>query len=143
VKRSQNSGVRGSAVAAAGADAGTIVIGWLTKVVITLAVLGFLAYDAVSILTTNVSTSDRANTLASEAADDVKQMRSVTLAYNKIRDEAADTGDTIAPEDFRVDNTGHVTLVLRHEATSLWMRHIGPLRSFLHVRATGEGSPAS
>ena len=128
---------------ARGRDDGTIVLGWLTKVVITLAVLGFLAYDGISILTTNVSTSDRANTLASEAADDVKNLRSIELAYARIRDEASATGDTLAPQDFRVDSTGHVTLVLQKEATSLWMRHIGPLRQYLHVRATGEGSPAS
>ncbi|MFN2539205.1 MAG: hypothetical protein ABR549_13800 [Mycobacteriales bacterium] len=124
-------------------DEGAIVLGWLTKVALTLAVLGFLSYDGIAIVTANVSTADRANTLASEAADEVRSMRDVNKAYAAISAEAAADGDTIEPQDFRVASDGHVTLVLRREASSLWMSHVGPLRKFLHVRATGEGSPAS
>lgn len=124
-------------------DAGAIVLGWLTKVVISLAVLGFLSYDGIAILTANVSAADRANTLASEAADDVRAMRDVNKAYAAISAQAAESGDTIEPKDFQVSSNGHVTLVVRHEASSLWMNRIGPLRKFLHVHATGEGSPAS
>ena len=124
-------------------DAGEIVLGWLTKVVITLAVLGFLAYDGISIVTANVSAADRANTLASEGADDVKNLRDVNKAYALISAEAQATGDTIAPQDFRVDTTGHVTLVLHRTARSLWMTHVGPLRKYLRISATGEGAPPS
>jgi hypothetical protein len=124
-------------------DEGVIVLGWLTKIVLALSILGFLAYDGIAILTANVSTSDRANTLASEAADDVKAMQDINKAYAAISSEAAATGDTLEPQDFRVASDGHVTLVLRTEATSLWMQHVGPLRRFLQVHATGEGSPAS
>ena len=124
-------------------DEGAIVLGWLTKVVLVLAVLGFLSYDGIAIVSANISAADRANTLASEAADDMRAMRDVNKAYAAISAEAAQNGDTIEPQDFRVGSDGHVTLVLRREATSLWMSHIGPLRKLLHVRATGEGSPAS
>jgi hypothetical protein len=124
-------------------DEGAIVLGWLTKVVLVLAVLGFLSYDGIAIVSANISAADRANTLASEAADDMHAMRDVNKAYAVISAEAAEKGDTIEPQDFRVASDGHVTLVLRREATSLWMSHIGPLRKLLHVHATGEGSPAS
>jgi hypothetical protein len=124
-------------------DEGVIVLGWLTKIVITLSLVGFLAYDGIAIVTANFSTADRANTLASEAADDVKSMKDINKAYAAINSEAAANGDTIAPQDFRVASNGQVTLVLHGEATSLWMHHVGPLRRFLQVRATGEGSPAS
>jgi hypothetical protein len=124
-------------------DEGAIVLGWLTKVVITLAVLGFLSYDGISIVSANISAADRANTLASEGADDVRSMRDVNKAYAVISAEAAQNGDTIEPQDFRVASDGHVTLELRREASSLWMSRIAPLRKLLHVHATGEGSPAS
>ena len=124
-------------------DEGAIVLGWLTKVVVVLAVLGFLSYDGIAIVSANISAADRANTLASEAADDVRTMRDVNKAYAVINAEAAEKGDSIEPQDFRVASDGHVTLVLHREATSLWMSRVGPLRRFLHVKATGEGSPAS
>ena len=124
-------------------DEGTIVLGWLTKLVVVLSVLGFLAYDGIAIVTATFSTSDRANTLASEAADDVKSFKDINKAYDAIAAEAEADGDTIRPQDFTVQSNGSVTLVLRHETTSLWMHHVGPLRRFLQVHATGEGAPAS
>src|SRR3954454_18281118 len=108
-----------------------------------MAVLGFLAYDGVAIVTASFSTSDRANTLASEAADDVKSLRDVDKAYAVILAEAQESGDTIRPQDFTVQSDGRVSLVLRHETTSLWMHRVGPLRRLLRVSATGEGAPAS
>lgn len=123
-------------------DSGEIVLGWLTKVCLTLAVLGFLGYDGISIVTANVTASDRANTLASEAADDVKTL-GLQKAYTLIAAEAETDGDTITPKDFSVDSNGHVTLVLQREAQSVWMDHISALRKYLRVRATGQGSPAS
>ena len=124
-------------------DEGAIVLGWLTKLIVVLAVLGVLAYDGISILTANISTSDRANTLASEAADDVKGMKDINKAYAVIVAEAEEHGDTIEPQDFRVGPDGHVTLVLRTDAASVWMTHVAPLRHLLKVHATGEGNPSS
>jgi hypothetical protein len=124
-------------------DEGAIVLGWLTKLIVVLAVLGVLAYDGISILTANISTSDRASTLASEAADNVKSMKDINKAYAAAVSEAEAHGDTIAAKEFTVAPDGHVTLVLRTEAASLWMTHVGPLRHLLKVHATGEGTPSS
>jgi hypothetical protein len=123
-------------------DAGAIVLGWLTKVALSLAIVGFLSYDGISLVTATVSTNDHAATLASEAADDVKNMRSVDKAYAVIAEEAEEGGDSLAPKDFVVASTGHVRITLTHDANSIWMRHIGPLKKYLHVRASAEGAPA-
>ena len=124
------------------ADDGAIVLGWLTKVALSLAVVGFLSYDGISLVTSTVSTNDHAATLASQAADDVKNMRSIDKAYAVIAAQAEEGGDSLAPQDFVVAPSGSVTITLTHEATSVWMRHIGPLKRFLKVRATAEGAPA-
>jgi hypothetical protein len=124
-------------------DEGAIVVNWLTKLVLTLALLGFLAYDGISILATSISASDRANTLASQAADDVKNLKSVQAAYVVIEKQAQSSGDTIRPEDFQVASDGNVTLVLRHTAHSLWMTKFSALKKWTLVKETGEGAPAS
>lgn len=118
-------------------------LGWLTKVALSLAVLGFLAYDGVSLVTATVSTNDHAATLASEAADDVHNLRDINKAYNMVASQAELGGDSLAPTDFVVASNGNVTITLTHEANSVWMRHIGPLKRFLKVRATASGAPAS
>jgi hypothetical protein len=123
-------------------DSGAIVLGWLTKVVISLLVVGFLAYDGVSILTSTISTSDHANTLASEAADTVKQLKSVDKAYAVIEAEAEEQGYTIRPADFKVQSTGAVTIVLRKTARSLWMTRVGALKKYLDIKQTGSGASA-
>ncbi len=122
---------------------GAIVLGWLTKLVLTLAVIGFFAYDGVSLLTANVSVSDRANTLAGEAADEMKATHDINKVYASIKAEAEESGDTLQPTDFQVASNGYVTLVLHREAASLWMNRVGPLKKYLDVKATGTGAPAS
>ncbi|MCU1602666.1 MAG: hypothetical protein JWO22_3375 [Frankiales bacterium] len=122
---------------------GAIVVGWLTKLALVVAVIGFLGYDGVSIATAHVSASDRANTLASEAADDVRQSHDINKSYLVIRAEAEAEGDTLAPKDFQVSSNGNVTIILGHKANSLWMDHISAFRHFLSIRATGTGAPAS
>jgi hypothetical protein len=124
-------------------DDGAIVLGWLTKVALTLAVVGFLAYDGISIVVATFATSDHANTYASEAADSVKQLRSVDKAYAAISAEAEDSGYSIAPQDFRVASDGNVTIILHRTAHSLWMDKIGALKKYLNVKGTGTGAPAS
>lgn len=124
-------------------DEGAIVLGWLTKLVLTLAVLGFLAYDGVSLVAANFSASDRANTLASEAADDMHANHDINATYAAIKAEAEAGGDTLPAQDFQVAGNGNVTLVLQRHASSLWMKSIGPLKKYLLVSASGSGAPPS
>jgi hypothetical protein len=124
-------------------DSGSIVLGWLTKLVATLAFLGLLAFDGISLVKANFNAADHANTVASNAADVYRQTHDVQKAYNAAAHLAAADGETVDANTFTVRPTdGHVLLTLHHEAKTLWMYRIGPLKNYIDVIGHGEGSPA-
>lgn len=123
-------------------DAGTIVLGWLTKVALVLGVLGLLAFDGISLLRTDFSAADQATTAASAAADAYKSSHDVQVSYDAALAAVAGNGDTIETGSFAVGPAGSVTLVLHSTATTLWIKDVGPLRGWTDISATGEGTPA-
>lgn len=124
-------------------DSGSIVIGWLTRLVILFAVLGFLAYDGLSLVTANYGAADDAAVAASAAADTYKGTNNVQAAYEAAVESVAGKGDTIEPKTFQVDQAGKVTLTIDRTASTLWMHRIGPLKKWTVVRQSGFGTPAS
>jgi hypothetical protein len=125
-----------------GEDRGDVVLGWLTKLVVILGVLGLVAFDGISLAQARFQAADHATTAASAAADDFKTSHDLQKAYNAAY--ATVTGnDTIETKTFQVATDGTVTLRLHHEATTLILKHIGPLKHWADAVETGEGRPAS
>lgn len=123
-------------------DRGDIVLGWLTKLVVVLALFGLVAFDGISIIQAHVQASDRANTAASAAADAFHDTHDVQKAYNAAY--ATVTGDdTIETKTFTVAQDGQVTLRLHHVATTLVLRHISALKKWTQAVETGQGRPPS
>jgi hypothetical protein len=123
-------------------DSGSIVLGWLTKLVISLAIFGLLVFDGLALLTTTFTAADHANTAASEAAETYRSTHNVELAFEAADTEAAKNAETIDRASFVVHtDTGRVTLTLHKTAVTLWMHHIGPLKRFTRITGKGEGSP--
>jgi hypothetical protein len=122
-------------------DRGDIVLGWLTKVVVVLGVLGLLSFDGVSLVQARFQASDRATTAASEAADSYKSTKDLQKAYDAAMATVHD-GDTIETKTFTIADDGTVTLRLHHKATTLLVRRVRALRSWADAVGTGEGRPA-
>jgi hypothetical protein len=124
-------------------DSGSIVLGWLTRLVALFAVLGVLAYDGFMVVQANVGASDDASTAARAAADAYAGNRNVQLAYNAAANAVADKHDVVETKTFTIDSTGIVTLTVERTATTLWMHRLGPLKKWTEVRQTGSGTPPS
>jgi hypothetical protein len=123
-------------------DRGDVVLGWLTKLVVILGLLGLVAFDGISLAQARFQAADHATTAASAAADDYKSNHDLQKAYNAAY--ATVTGnDTIETKTFQVATDGTVTLRLHHEATTLILNHISPLKHWADAVETGEGRPAS
>lgn len=119
-------------------------LGWLTKLVAVLTLLGLLAFDGISVVRANVTAADHANTVASNAADVYQQTRDVQKAYSAAVHLAEADGETVDAKTFTVSQpNGHIKLTLHREAKTLWMYRIGALKKYLDIAAHGEGSPAS
>jgi Tfp pilus assembly protein PilV len=123
-------------------DRGNIVLGWLSKLVVVLGLLGLVGFDGISLVQSRFQAADRATTAASAAADDYKSNHDLQKAYNAA---FATVGgdDTIETKTFAVAADGTVTLRLHHEATTLLVRHIGPLKHWDNAVETGTGQPGS
>ena len=77
-------------------------LGWFTKLVLVLGVLGLLGFDGISLLRTDFSAADQASTAASAAADAYKNSHDVQLSYNAALAAVAGNGDTIETTTFAV-----------------------------------------
>jgi hypothetical protein len=123
-------------------DRGDVVLGWLTKLVVILGLLGLVAFDGISLAQARFQAADHATTAASAAADDYKSNHDLQKAYNAAF-ATVSGNDTIETKSFQVATDGTVTLRLHHEATTLIVNHIGPLKHWADAVETGEGRPAS
>lgn len=124
------------------AEQGSIVLGWLTKLVLGLALLSLVLFDGIALMSASLNASDHANTAASVAADVFKTTNSAQASYNAAAAEAAKNLESIDPSSFKVDSTGHVTLTVDRDASTIWMQKVGFLKKYTHVTGDGEGSPA-
>ena len=125
-------------------DDGSIVLGWLTKLSATLAILGILGFDGIALVTTTFQAEDRANSAAREAADVYRATKDVQKAYDAAVAVALASSSTIETTTFVADPTsGKITLKLHSEAATLWMHRIGPLKKYIDVSATGTGTSTS
>ncbi len=123
-------------------DRGDVVLGWLTKLVVTLSVLGLMAFDAVSLGTARLSTEDSAQQAARAAAASYDAAPDLQAAYDAALDQVLARGDSIDPASFRVDPAdGSVTLTLRHDTATLLVEKVGPLRKYAVVTRTATGRP--
>lgn len=123
-----------------GGDRGDIVLGWLTKLVVILGVLGVVGFDLIAVGQAHIQASDRASTAARAASDAYQSSKNVQQAYDAAFATLVD-GDTIETTTFVVAQDGSVRLRLHHEAVTLLVEKIGPLASQAKVSATGEAQP--
>jgi hypothetical protein len=123
-------------------DRGDIVLGWLTRLVAVLAVLGLVAFDGIAVAQAHFQAADRATTAANAAADTYRTSHSVQAAYNAAA--ATLTGDdTIETKTFTVATDGTVTLRLHHIAKTLLLHRIGPIKDWTDAVETGEARSTS
>jgi len=124
-------------------DSGSIVLGWLTKLMAVLLLVGVVLFDFVSVGVARMSASDDANTAAAAASDEWSHTHNVQLAYNAAVDAITNPAEHVLIRGFSVGPDGSVGLLLRREATTLVAYRIGPLKKYTMVTAHGEASPPS
>lgn len=122
-------------------DRGDIVLGWLTKVVATLAVLGLVGFDAMSLGVARIQAEDHAQQAVRAAAAAYNGSRDLQAAYEAALAAVLPSADTIDPASFTVAPDGAVTLSLRHETATLLVEKVPPLRQYAMVVRTVTGRP--
>ena len=117
-------------------DRGDIVLGWLTKVVAVLAVLGILGFDAISLGAARFQAEDHAQHAARAAAESYRHSKDLQTAYDAAVTEVLEYGDSIDPQTFSVAPDGTVTLTLLRVAPTMVIEKIGPARDWARMHST-------
>src|SRR3954451_2911609 len=122
-------------------DRGSIVIGWLTKLVVVLAVVGVILFDVVSVSAARIGAEDDASKAAQAAGFEWRSSHDVQRAYEVAVENLPSDSETIPAKSFVIDNAGSVRLVVHRETRTMLVQHIGPLKQYTVVTAHGESDP--
>ncbi len=118
-------------------DRGGIVVGWLLKLVVVLALIGILAYDLVSVAYTKVMTSDDARYIALGASEAIILQRAdADEAIAVAADRAESRGVVLADDDIVVAKNGSVTVHVERTPHTLVTHYVGPLEPVIHAEET-------
>jgi hypothetical protein len=122
-------------------DRGGIVLGWLTKLTVVLAIAGIGLFDAISIGSTKATIADQGTYAAREASEVWDRTQDIQQTYDAAVASATgqDSRNTIAPKSFRVDGDGTVYLVIGREAPTLVLYRWGKTAGWAEVSAEARG----
>lgn len=122
-------------------DAGGIVLGWLTKLTVVLAVAGIFLFDAISIGTTKATLADQGAYAARDASEVWQQTGSIQRTYDAAVASATEQNalNRVLTKDFTVDADSTVHLTLAREAQTLVLYRWDRTRQWAKVRASAEG----
>jgi len=121
-------------------DAGAIVVGWLVKVALVLTVFGITAFDAVSVGSAHLSTSDDANSAASAAAADYQLSHNIQSALAAAKDEITNPNEVLLPNSLTIHADGSATVTIQRKITTVVMYRIGPLKKYTVIDVRGQAS---
>jgi hypothetical protein len=116
-----------------------IIINWLIKIVVLLAVIGVVGFDAGAIIVNNVTLSSSATDVAVEVSITVDQSTTSFFPPERVYDLAVEVvddpengieGARVLRRGTEVDEEGVVHIRLRRKTDTIVAEHIGPLEKY-------------
>jgi len=101
-------------------DRGSIVLGWLTRLTVTLALLGIIGFEVLSVVVTKVQVQDIGQSSAQSAIASYQQNKDPATAYEAASAYAEGEGATIPKKSFAIDSES-VTFDLQKVAPTLFL----------------------
>ncbi len=114
-----------------------MVIGWLTRLTVTLAVVGVLLFDGAALVIGRVSTADNADLAAQAAADAWSTTHSMKASL--LAAQTAAGGDELVPDSLRIAPDGSTAVAVHRSLSTLVVRHVPRLEGLTSVTETGRG----
>jgi len=117
-------------------DRGDVVLGWLTKVVLALSLVGVVLFDALSVGVNQVSTQEAAEKAARVASTRWQETNDVQQAYDAAVADAAVGGREVPANGFSALPDGTVRLQVTAQPVTLVAHRIAPLRDLITTSAS-------
>lgn len=123
-------------------DAGEIVTGWITRLVVGFAVAGVLAYDGLALGVANLTVTDTAAAAVRAASNEHAMTRNAQASYEQAVVTATedDVTNEVPVDTFSVAPDGTVRLTVRREVPTLVLHHIPRSESWLVAEAAAARS---
>ena len=121
-------------------DSGSIVLGWLTKLMVILLLVGVVLFDFVAVGVARMSASDDANMAAQAASAEWAHSHNVQQAYDAAVEAVSNPAEHVLVRGFTIDTDGSAHLLLRRDVTTIVAYRIGALKKYTTVTAHGEAS---
>jgi len=106
------------------ADAGDMVVGWLTKVAVALLLVGLVGFELLSLVVARIQLGDAGASAGSTALTAYAGSHSLSTAYNQAEVVAEQAGANIVQRSFRINADGSVEFTIRKTANTLVLQHI-------------------
>ena len=116
-------------------ERGDIVIGWLLKLVISLAIVGLVAFEGGAILVAKVQADGVANDVATEAAIAYAQGSDFDAAERAAEAEATHAGVELVSLDVASDGRS-ISVTILKKAKTLILQRIDSTKSWTEARST-------
>ncbi len=126
-------------------DRGDIVLGWLTRLTVIMALLGVALFDAISVGTTSASVADQGTSAALEASATWDETKNVQAAFDTAVAFAteANAENELDPRSFSIDPDGTVHLKVSRVAKTLVLYRWGRTATWAHVSQQAKGRSVS
>jgi hypothetical protein len=116
-----------------------VVIGWLTRIAVVLALLGVVGYDGISIIASRVGAPDDADGAAQAAASAWQQSHNFGAAEQQAAASLTST-EKLVPHSLTIAANGTVTLKIRRTVSTLVASHLPDIRKATAFVTTGSAS---
>jgi len=117
---------------------GSIVLGWIVKIVVLLAILGVASFETGAIIVSKVTADRVAIDAAQEAGQVLASSRDASRAEEAARRVAAK--DDVAVISFKIIAGGkYVEVTCSKKASTFIVQHIGFMKRFATAKSTHDG----
>lgn len=111
-------------------ERGDVVLGWLTRLLVVISVVGVTLIDGVSVVKAHYGAQGDATSAATAASAAYATRHNKADAYAAALQVAASNDETLDKRKFHVDASGGVTLTLIRTADTVVLDQLPPLRRF-------------
>jgi hypothetical protein len=116
-----------------GRERGGIVLGWLFKLVVSLAIVGVIAFEAGAVIVARVDADSAATEVASDALEAFRNTHDADKARQVAVESAAEKG--VSVDSFSASGE-IVEVTVSKRARSIVLKHIGAPRDWTIARVT-------
>ena len=121
-------------------DSGSIVFGWLGRLSLTLAVIGLICFEVLSILVTRVGLEDVGQTAGDRALTVFSESRNPTSAYLAADQYASSQGASLVKKSFTISDEA-VSFDLQKTAPTLLLFRLDATAGYANVKTTIYAEP--